>query len=227
MESLASETSTLAAREEKKQHAPSTHSSQNGEAPDPSTLLPPTHDSNFGDPSFPFQSTNIEEGGFTDEYRIVSKTGLIPANTALRPIPSHQSVTPPALRDPEKARELKDVKLVTFVDNDPQDPRNWSRLFRWCMYNLSFCRSLLSLNTHLLSDITFVCALSVVEVAFASAVVTGDFQDIQAKYRVGDVVAGLSVSLMVAGFGLGPLFWSPVVSQTTVHVCDVPLLIIV
>lgn len=54
--------------------------------------------------------------------------------------------------------------------------------------------------------------MSVVEVAFASAVITGDFEGIQDQFRVGDVVASLSVSLMVAGFGLGPLFWSPVVS---------------
>lgn len=54
--------------------------------------------------------------------------------------------------------------------------------------------------------------MSVVEVAFASSVISGDFKDIQSLFRVGDVVAALSVSLMVAGFGLGPLFWSPVVS---------------
>lgn len=96
--------------------------------------MPPSHDPNEGDRSFPFQSTNMAEGGYTDEYRMVSKAGFIPANTALRPIPSHHSVTPPALRDPEKARELKDVKLVTFVANDPQDPRNHARWYKWCMH---------------------------------------------------------------------------------------------
>lgn len=55
--------------------------------------------------------------------------------------------------------------------------------------------------------------MSVVEVAFASAVITGYFEGIERQFHVGDVVASLSVSLMVAGFGLGPLFWSPVVSQ--------------
>lgn len=47
--------------------------------------------------------------------------------------------------------------------------------------------------------------------AFASAVVTGDFDDLMAEFQVGDVVIALSVSLMVCGFGLGPLFWSPIV----------------
>lgn len=137
MESPNSETSTLAASEENK-HQENKHNAQslqtpeNGEAPSPRPSLPPSHDPRLGDPSFPFQSSNLAEGGFTDEYRVVSKTGFIPADTALRPIPSHQSITPGALRDPEKAKELKDVKLVTFVDNDPKDPRNYSKLFKWC-----------------------------------------------------------------------------------------------
>ena len=56
--------------------------------------------------------------------------------------------------------------------------------------------------------------MSVVEVAFASAVVTGDFNDLKAQFHVGDVVIALSVTLMVVGFGLGPLFWSPVVRRS-------------
>lgn len=67
------------------------------------------------------------------------------------------------------------------------------------------------------SDITAVCAFSVVEVAFASAVVTGDFKDIMAEFHKGNVVVALSVSLMVCGFGVGPLFWSPLVSPSILH----------
>ena len=48
--------------------------------------------------------------------------------------------------------------------------------------------------------------------AFASAVITGDFKDIEHEFHVGEVVTALSVSLMVVGFGLGPLAWSPMVS---------------
>lgn len=92
------------------------------------------HDPNRPDLSFPFQSTKIEEGGFTDEYRTVSRTGYIHADTALRPIPSHTSITPAALRDPEKARELHNKKLVTFVPDDPEDPRNHANWYKWCKY---------------------------------------------------------------------------------------------
>ena len=51
-------------------------------------------------------------------------------------------------------------------------------------------------------DITAVCAIAVVQVAFASAVITGDFRDIEAEFGVGEVVTALSVSLMVVGFGM-------------------------
>jgi hypothetical protein len=97
-------------------------------------IVPPTDDPNAADLSFPFQSTNINEGGMTDEYRVISDTGFISPSDALRPIPSHGSAAPPAVRDPEKARKLKDVKLVTFVPNDPEDPRNYSKWFKWCKY---------------------------------------------------------------------------------------------
>ena len=60
-------------------------------------------------------------------------------------------------------------------------------------------------------DITAICAFSVVEVAFASAVITGDFKDVMEEFHMGDVVVALSVTLMVCGFGIGPLFWSPMV----------------
>jgi hypothetical protein len=54
--------------------------------------------------------------------------------------------------------------------------------------------------------------MSVVEVAFASSVVTGDFDDLMRDFHMGLVVVSLSVSLMVCGFGIGPLVWSPIVS---------------
>ncbi|KIP05138.1 hypothetical protein PHLGIDRAFT_92536 [Phlebiopsis gigantea 11061_1 CR5-6] len=134
-------------------------------------------------------TTNIEQGGFTDEYRTVTKEGYVHADLALRPIPSHHSDIPGALRDPEKARELSNKKLVTFVPDDPEDPRNLSYWFKWY--------------------VTAVCAFSVVEVAFASAVITGDFHDVMDEFHMGNVVVALSVTLMVCGFGIGPLFWSP------------------
>ena len=104
----------------------------------PNNVLHPSlshHDPTRPDLSFPFATTNTSQGGFTDEYRTVTRTGYMPAHTALRPIPSHTSVTPPALRDPEKLKELNRTKLVTFVPDDPEDPRNKSYWFKWCTYS--------------------------------------------------------------------------------------------
>ncbi|GBE85598.1 Uncharacterized MFS-type transporter [Sparassis crispa] len=148
-----------------------------------------THDPNRADLSFPFGTTDVGRAGFTDEYRTTSRTGYIPADLALRPIPTHLSVIPDELQDPEKVRRLQSVKLVTWLKNDPEDPRNWSNAYRWYL--------------------TAVCAFSVVGAAFGSAVVTGDFDGLEKEFHVGGVVIALSVSLMVCGFGLGPLAWSP------------------
>lgn len=93
----------------------------------------PSHDPRRPDISFPFETTNIREGGLTDEYRVTSPTGYIAADSnALRPVPTHVSEAPKALKDPEKAAQLEKVKLVTWLENDPEDPRNWSNLYKWC-----------------------------------------------------------------------------------------------
>ena len=94
--------------------------------------FPPSHDPNRPDLSFPFETTDTQRGGFTDEYRITSKTGYITADLALPPVPSHYHTLPAVLADPEKAIRLKQVKLVTWYENDPEDPRNWSKAYKWC-----------------------------------------------------------------------------------------------
>jgi hypothetical protein len=213
METPGSGASTILGSDDinEKKAYPSYHSHDDGnEVAEP--ITPKIHDPNAPDLSFPFQSTDIAEGGMTEEYRVVSRTGLIPADKSLIPVPSHHPLQQPgAIRDIEKAKALKDVKLVTFVPNDPEDPRSHARWYKWC--TLYFYRDQFPKADITLLDITFVCAMSVVEVAFASAVVTGDFEDIQAEFHVGDVVAALSVTLMVVGFGIGPLLHSPLVSK--------------
>ncbi|TFY65003.1 hypothetical protein EVG20_g5754 [Dentipellis fragilis] len=149
--------------------------------------LPLSHVSTNPDLSYPFQTTDPIHGGMTDEYRTVSRTGTVPLSSALHRAPTKLASDP--LADPEKARRLKDVQLVVWKPDDPEDPRNWSNLYRWWL--------------------TAIFAMSVVAVAFGSAIVTGDFKDIEAQFHVSNVTTALSVSLMVCGFGIGPLAWSP------------------
>ncbi|KAJ7165627.1 MFS general substrate transporter [Mycena crocata] len=144
-----------------------------------------THNERAADLSFPYQTTDTSKGGFGDEYRVSSPSGFVQARS-LHPVPVDKLE---ASADPEKAEKLVHTHLVTWTENDPEDPRNWSTLWRWY--------------------ITFVVALAVVAVAFGSAVVTGDFADIEKEFGVSEVVTALTVSLMVVGFGIGPLAWSP------------------
>ncbi|KAJ7735125.1 hypothetical protein DFH07DRAFT_967361 [Mycena maculata] len=66
-----------------------------------------THDDLAPDLRFPSQTTDISEGSVTDEYQ-----------------------TPHALSEPQKAEKLTKIQLVTWKENDPEDPRNWSSLWR-------------------------------------------------------------------------------------------------
>jgi hypothetical protein len=87
---------------------------------------PPTHNSERADLSFREQTTNVQYAGFTDEYRDNTRVGVIPADQALK------AVLSPVLKDAKKAMTLKNVELVTWKEQDPEDPRQWSNSYRWC-----------------------------------------------------------------------------------------------
>ncbi|KAI0042780.1 MFS general substrate transporter, partial [Auriscalpium vulgare] len=146
--------------------------------------IPLSHITTSPDLSYPFQTTDALRVGITDEYREVSEKGTVPFRGALRRAPSRKAQDP---SDPEKG--LKEIELVVFKPNDPEDPRNWSNLHKWM--------------------VTAIVAMAVVSVAFGSAIMTGDFHDIEDQFGVSQTVVALSVSLMVCGFGVGPLVWSP------------------
>ncbi|SCU97796.1 LAMI_0F11408g1_1 [Lachancea mirantina] len=83
-----------------------------------------------------------------------------------------------------------DIEFVTFVTGDPQNPHNWPLWLRW-LY-------------------TIVLSILVISVAYGSACITGGLGTVEKKYHVSQEVAILTCSLMVIGFSLGPLLWSPV-----------------
>ena len=53
--------------------------------------------------------------------------------------------------------------------------------------------------------------MSVVQIAFATAIIAGDFGDVMREFEVSEVVIALTVSLMIIGFGIGPLIMAPLV----------------
>ncbi|KAK8066408.1 hypothetical protein PG997_013155 [Apiospora hydei] len=78
---------------------------------------------------------------------------------------------------------------VTFVENDPENPKNWSKAYKW------YC--------------TMVVAITCFVVAFASSVVTADIVGVADEFHVSEEVALLSITLFVVGFGVGPMAFAP------------------
>ncbi|EFX00211.1 major facilitator superfamily transporter multidrug resistance [Grosmannia clavigera kw1407] len=80
-------------------------------------------------------------------------------------------------------------RLVAFEPNDPGNPKNWSKIFKWY--------------------ITMVVAVTCFVVAFASSVVTADISGVMATFDVSEEVVLLTITLFVIGFGVGPMAFAP------------------
>lgn len=74
-------------------------------------------------------------------------------------------------------------KMVTFAPNDPENPKNWSKAYKW------YC--------------TMVVATTCFVVAFSSAVITADLVGVQEEFNVSQEVALLTITVFVVGFGVG------------------------
>ncbi|GAA5823807.1 hypothetical protein JCM11251_003303 [Rhodosporidiobolus azoricus] len=144
-----------------------------------------------------------QRGPHTDCYLEASATGLVLANeaeasvsaTTSRSHPLHSStstlVAPEVSKsaDPEKGMKAEDAKLVTWKEHDPANPRNWSTGAKWLQVLLA----------------SLLCFLG----GFSSAVITGGLPEMADHFGCSDLVMNLSVTLFVIGFGIGPLFQSP------------------
>lgn len=89
--------------------------------------------------------------------------------------------------DPEKG---KDVHLVSwFGDDDPENPINWSQGKKFF--------------------VTFEICLLTTSVYIGSSIYSAGNMTVEEQFGVSEVVATLGLTLFVAGYGLGPLIWSP------------------
>ncbi|KAF2800568.1 MFS general substrate transporter [Melanomma pulvis-pyrius CBS 109.77] len=84
---------------------------------------------------------------------------------------------------------IERYELVTWKINDPENPKNWSKPYKW------WC--------------TMMVALTCFVVAFNSAVITADIEGVAEEFNVSVEVALLSISLFVVGFGIGPMAFAP------------------
>ncbi|KAL6708500.1 GTPase-activating protein [Coniothyrium glycines] len=89
--------------------------------------------------------------------------------------------------DPEKGKDLHVIDW--YGDNDPQNPRNWSRAKKYF--------------------VTFEICFLTFSVYIGSAIYTPGLLDVVQVFGVAQVPATLGLTLYVAGYGLGPLIWSP------------------
>ncbi|OSD00382.1 MFS general substrate transporter [Trametes coccinea BRFM310] len=82
---------------------------------------------------------------------------------------------------------------VTLPLTDPENPKAWSRPFRWY--------------------ITMLSALLVLNATFASSAPSGIIPQMREQFTFGSEVATLTIALFVAGYCVGPLVWGPLSEQ--------------
>ncbi|OUT23972.1 hypothetical protein CAS74_000348 [Pichia kudriavzevii] len=164
----------------------------------------------------PVRPSTVENPIFPEEYTLETETGLVPVQT-LREIGRSRAATKSQIsrtssktptkiptQVPTDVESLQphdestkpfdpEIQFVTFTLNDPENPHNWKPILRWTF--------------------TIVLSLMVVCVAFGSSIVTGSLGPMSEKYHVSTEVSILSCSLMVLGFSVGPLLWSPLSEQ--------------
>lgn len=97
--------------------------------------------------------------------------------TGLRPVESN------------KGGKTEKYELVTFKPNDPENPKNWSKAYKW------WC--------------TMVVAITCFAVAFNSAVITADLTGVSDTFHVSEEVSFLTITVFVIGFGVGPMAFAP------------------
>ncbi|KAJ5360551.1 Major facilitator superfamily domain general substrate transporter [Penicillium concentricum] len=85
--------------------------------------------------------------------------------------------------------KIEDWKMVTFTIDDPENPKNWSKAYKW------YC--------------TMVVAFTCFVVAFCSSVITADIEGPIEEFGIGREVSLLVVTVFVIGFGIGPMVFAP------------------
>jgi hypothetical protein len=83
----------------------------------------------------------------------------------------------------------EDPFVVSWLENDPVNPMNYSTLKKW--------------------SITMLVAIATLAVAFVSSAYSGGIREILQEFRVVQIIGTLGISLFVLGFAIGPLMWAP------------------
>ncbi|KAI0030849.1 major facilitator superfamily domain-containing protein [Vararia minispora EC-137] len=96
-------------------------------------------------------------------------------------------------RIPSAEKKEAQLFVVEFEPDDPDNPHNWSRSYRWFL--------------------TFASGLLVLNATFASAAPSGILPSLMEQMDFSEEVASLVVAIFVAGYCVGPLLWGPLSEQ--------------
>ncbi|KAF2147142.1 uncharacterized protein K452DRAFT_217873 [Aplosporella prunicola CBS 121167] len=125
-----------------------------------------------GDDLVNLPSRTLSQNARLEEYTQETAEGQI-----LKEVKSHQT------------GKLERYELVTWKINDPENPKNWSKAYKWWC---TMC-------------VAFTCFV----VALNSAVITADIQGPADEFGSSREVGLLAITLFVVGFGVGPMAFAP------------------
>ncbi|KAK5990042.1 Major facilitator superfamily multidrug transporter NAG3 [Cladobotryum mycophilum] len=140
-----------------------------------------TYDPN-NDPDLPYRTVSANAN--LDEYLVEEPSGTIPG--------------PVVPEDHQTGDAERRYKLVTFTTDDAENPKNWSKAYKW------YC--------------TMVVAITCFVVAFASSVITADIMGVSKSFHVSEEASLVTVTVFVVGFGVGPMVFAPFASTLLVAV---------
>lgn len=135
----------------------------------------------YGAPNAPEESKENEDESRPARRRPSDSSGTLTEN---------DTQTNEASRVKVDAEKGKDVTIISwFSDDDPENPQNWSQK-----------------KKHF---VAFEICFLTVAIYIGSAIYSAGEQFIEEEFGVSAVAATLGLTLFVAGYGLGPMIWSP------------------
>jgi multidrug resistance protein len=120
---------------------------------------------------------NLPYRTLTSEANMQAYTTETPSGNILREVQSNRT------------GRTERYELVTFTVGDPENPKNWSKAFKW------WC--------------TMVVACTCFTVAFNSAVITANIAAPAEEFGVSEEISLLAITMFVIGFGIGPMAFAP------------------
>jgi hypothetical protein len=110
-------------------------------------------------------SRTLGDDACMNEYLHETVSGVIPVEKRL-----------------SKSGKIEDYELVTFTVDDPENPKNWSKAYKW------YC--------------TMIVAFTCFSVAFNSSVITANIAGPAEELHVSREVLLLTITVFVIGFGV-------------------------